>query len=483
MALKLLMPDTTRDAPNPGARPATQLSVMSKGHPRIWRRSADRRQAFSRFLARVCRNATQFPNPVDRLACLEGEVQHLASARSAAIHEKQTGSPRSSEEHHENTLHFVVPGVGSLHLDVHIDGSRHPDAWTRQILSDAAHVVALALRADDRRQLEAGQHKPAQFQRAGVLIGTGTQMARLRHEITRMAKTDFTILIEGESGSGKELVARQIHEQSARRSGRFVAVNCAALVETLLEAELFGIEDRTATGVRGRRGKFELADGGTLFLDEVSDLSQAAQAKLLRAIQEMSVERVGGHTTRTLNTRIVVATNQSLQDLVAQGRFRPDLYYRLSGVDIHVPPLRERRSDILLLANHFLERYRVFRDVQLTDSAVDALVAYDWPGNVRELERVVERAVTLATSDQISVDDLPSRVTGDYGRVLRSALRRDDTMRAWGSRYARIVLDRCGNNKRKACRVLGISYHTLQAYLSYERPTRSTDQTVAEGAP
>ena len=482
MALKLLMPDATREAPNPGARPATQLGVMSEVHARIWRRSADRRKVFSRFLARVCRNAAQCPNPGDRRVCLEDEVRQLVGARAAAIHEKQPGLPRSSGEHHENILHVAVPGGGALHLDIHIDDSCHVDSWTRQILGDAAYVVALVLLVD-RRQPEAGLHKTSQLPRGGDLIGTGPQMARLRHEITRMASTDFTILIEGESGSGKELVARQIHEQSARRSGRFVAVNCAALVETLLEAELFGIEDRTATGVRGRRGKFELADGGTLFLDEVSDLSPTAQAKLLRAIQEMSVERVGGHTTRALNTRIVVATNQSLQDLVAQGRFRPDLYYGLSGVDIHVPSLRERRRDILQLANHFLERYRVFRTAQLTDSAADALLAYNWPGNVRELERVVERAVTLATSEHITVDDLPARVTGDYGRVLQPALRCDDTMRAWGSRYARIVLDRCGNNKRKACRVLGISYHTLQAYLSYERPARSTDQTVAERAP
>src|SRR5262249_11740217 len=151
---------------------------------------------------------------------------------------------------------------------------------------------------------------------------------------------DFTILLEGESGVGKELVAHQIHELSRRRTGPFVAINCAALVETLLEAELFGIEDRTATGVRGRRGKFEAADGGTLFLDEVSDLSPSAQAKLLRAIQDLSVERVGGSGTHRVDTRIVAATNRRLSDLVAAKAFRPDLYYRLSGVDIYVPPLR-----------------------------------------------------------------------------------------------------------------------------------------------
>ena len=215
------------------------------------------------------------------------------------------------------------------------------------------------------------------------LIGASPPMLRLREEIARLARTDFLVLVEGESGSGKELVARLLHAQSARRAGPFVAVNCAALVETLLEAELFGIEDRTATGVRGRRGKFELADDGTLFLDEVADLSSAAQAKLLRALQDRSVERVGGHATRVVNTRIVAATNQHLSALVAAGRFRTDLFYRLSGVEIHVPPLRARRGDIALLVDHFLDHHRALRHVRVSRAAMEALVTYDWPGNVR----------------------------------------------------------------------------------------------------
>ncbi len=316
---------------------------------------------------------------------------------------------------------------------------------------------------------------------APSLVGTGTRMIRLRHEISRMARTDFTVLVEGESGCGKELVAREIHLQSRRQSGAFVAVNCAALVETLLEAELFGIEDRTATGVRGRAGKFELANGGTLFLDEVGDLSPTAQAKLLRAIQDMAVERVGGHATRTLNVRLVVATNRCLRDMVRDGLFRADLYYRLSGVEIHVPPLRERRADIPLLATHFLSHHPAMGDVRLSAGAADALRAYDWPGNVRELQRVIERAVALSMTGRITLEDLPARVTGDYVERLQPSLARDDTMRAWGSRYARLVLDRCDNNKRQACRILGISYHTLQAYLRYRRP--HAERTGVAGRP
>ena len=216
-------------------------------------------------------------------------------------------------------------------------------------------------------------------------------------------------------------------------------------------------------------GKFELAEGGTLFLDEVSDLSRAAQAKLLRAVQEMSIERVGGHRTRRLNVRLIVATNQSLEAMVKDRRFRADLYYRLSGVEIHVPPLRRRRADILDLATHFLRRYRPARRLRLGASAADALLAYEWPGNVRELERVVERAVALASpaKEEITVHDLPARVKVGYESVVAPSLARDDTMRAWGSRYAHLVLERCNRNKRQACEVLGISYHTLQAYLAY----------------
>jgi transcriptional regulator with PAS, ATPase and Fis domain len=285
--------------------------------------------------------------------------------------------------------------------------------------------------------------------------------------VERVAVTDFTILIEGESGTGKELVARQIHELSWRRRGPFVAVNCAALVETLLEAELFGIEERTATGVRGRRGKFEHADGGTLFLDEVSDLSPSAQAKLLRAIQELAVERVGGNGTRRVDLRIVAASNRPLAGLVAQGLFRSDLFYRLSGVEIHVPALRSRPEDILELADYFLGRHRHASQLTFSDTAADALRLYPWPGNVRELERLIERTVALAESARIELTDLPPHVRGEYPQVIEPSIVRSETMREWGSRYAHLVFERCGRNKRQACRILGISYHTLDAYLSY----------------
>jgi len=294
-------------------------------------------------------------------------------------------------------------------------------------------------------------------------------MCTVRDRIERVAQTDFTILIEGESGTGKELVARQIHDLSPRAGGPFIALNCAALVESLLEAELFGIEDRTATGVRGRKGKFEHADGGTLFLDEVGDLSGSAQAKLLRALQDLSVERVGGQGLRRVDTRVVAATNKRLVALVEAGLFRADLYYRLAGLDVHVPALRDRREDIAELAVYFLDRHRSARHVELSRAAIDAMLTYDWPGNVRELERLMERTVTLARDRIISLEDLPLRLRAGYGDVLLPSMEAQETLRAWGSRYVRLVLERSGRNKRKACRQLGISYHTLQAYLRYEQ--------------
>jgi transcriptional regulator with PAS, ATPase and Fis domain len=399
----------------------------------------------------------------------EEQLRVLVRANSVAFR------PGGDAPDRPNVLSFDLPGApaeGRQRLEAVFDPARPVDDRARQMLAAGAQVAALLLeieRANGRWPLATARSRS---DATAPLIGSSRAIRLVRDRIERVAATDFTVLIEGESGTGKELVARQIHELSRRKRAPFVAVNCAALVETLLEAELFGIEDRTATGVRGRRGKFEHAHEGTLFLDEVSDLSPAAQAKLLRAIQDLAVERVGGHGTRRVDTRIIVASNRSLAALVDQGRFRLDLYYRLNGIDIQVPPLRDRREDILELARHFLERHRTFRPLSLSATAADALVAYDWPGNVRELERVIERAVALAGGPFLDLDDLPPILLDGYTDILLPALDMRMTMRAWGSRYARLVLERCRNNKRQACRELGISYHTLQGYLQF-RPEKS----------
>ncbi len=304
-----------------------------------------------------------------------------------------------------------------------------------------------------------------------MLVGGSQAMAALRERLERVARTDFTVLIEGESGAGKELAAREVHARSRRCRGPFVAVNCAAIVETLVETELFGIEERTATGVRGRRGKFELAEDGTLFFDEVGDLSLTAQAKLLRVLQDLCVEKVGGHGGHRINTRIVAATNRPLALLVREHRFRADLYYRLSGVEVHVPPLRMRRDDVPELVRYVLGRHREARDWRMGHAALEALVAYDWPGNVRQLERVIERAVALAPGPEICLDDLPGDITQEYTALtIDMATGRDYSLRTWARRYSRLVLERCHGNRRLACEQLGITYHTLTTYLSEAGP-------------
>jgi DNA-binding NtrC family response regulator len=385
------------------------------------------------------------------------------------------------------SIAFEVPGpdAGSRGiLEATFDPGSCLGEWDFQTLGTAAQVGGLVLEIERcRTQLMRVGASPAPRRRDGAapLIGTTEAMEALRTTVERVAGTDFTLLIEGESGVGKELVARLVHELSRRRSGPFVALNCAALVDTLVEAELFGIEERTATGVKGRRGKFEHADGGTLFLDEVSDLSLAAQAKLLRAIQDLAVERVGGNGSHRVDIRIIAATNRGLASLVERKLFRPDLYYRLSGVDVRVPALRDRRADILELAGYFLERHRATRQLRFSSAAADALSVYDWPGNVRELERLVERAVALTTSDVIELEDLPAPLRGEFATALVPALQQHETMRGWGSRYARAVLDRCRGNKREACRILDISYHTLVSYLKQANTGETTSVAWTDG--
>jgi transcriptional regulator with PAS, ATPase and Fis domain len=303
-----------------------------------------------------------------------------------------------------------------------------------------------------------------------MMIGQSPAMLDLKTRIGRVAGTHFTVLVEGESGAGKELVAREIHQLSVRRAGPFVPVNCAALVESLLEAELFGIEERSATGVRGRRGKFEMADHGTLFLDEIADLSAAAQAKLLRVLQDFSVERVGGTAWHKVDTRVIAATNRSLRSLVDAGRFREDLFYRISGVEVTVPPLRQRRQDVPLLVEHFAASHRRMRNLPVDASALHALVSHNWPGNVRQLARVMERAIALAPGPAITIEDLPAEIAQSYDQAI-GANDRDQTLRAVTGRYTRAVLERCRGNRRQACAILDISYHTLKTYLAYGAET------------
>jgi DNA-binding NtrC family response regulator len=448
-------------------------------------RRRDRRLGLGDVVMAVSRGATNGNDGLPVRTTFEETLRRVLGVRAVCL--RDGGGLGSGDRLGPESIALEIPRANPPgYLEATFDAGTQLGDWDFQLLGFASHLAAVVLEVE-KRQAPSPQRESLFGNRlkrdgAAPLIGSTDVMRALRGRIERVAQTDFTVLLEGESGVGKELVARQIHELSARQDGAFVAVNCAALVETLLEAELFGIEERTATGVRGRRGKFEHADGGTLFLDEVSDLSLSAQAKLLRAIQDLAVERVGSVGAHKVDIRIVAATNRPLGELVPRGLFRPDLFYRLNGVDVRVPPLRERRSDIAELSRYFLERHRAIRRLRFSAPALAALSTYDWPGNVRELERTVERAVALAESPVIELDDLPPHIRGDFG-PLNVSLSRNDTMRAWGSRYARIVLARAKGNKREAARLLGITYHTLNSYLRFPLPEEAGEECSPTAQP
>jgi DNA-binding NtrC family response regulator len=343
---------------------------------------------------------------------------------------------------------------------------------------DVDEILGLVRQAAQQRGMERELHYlRAEFDRVhgfDQLVGRHPKMVRLYELIAQVAQTPATVLITAESGTGKELVARAIHNQSPRRAQPFVAVNLAAIPEALLESELFGHEKGAFTGAHSRRtGKFELAHGGTLFLDEVGSLRVDLQAKLLRALQEREIERLGGTRTIQVDVRVIAATNTDLRQAIRARTFREDLYYRLHVVPLGVPPLRERKSDLPDLAGHFVRKYsqEFKKDVRgLSRGALLALDGYDWPGNVRELENIIERSVALATRPVIGLDDLPLDLAmnevapgreGDPGALtLKEA--RDRFEQA----YVLRALEREGWNQSRAARGLGVHRNTLIARLA-----------------
>ena len=305
----------------------------------------------------------------------------------------------------------------------------------------------------------------------GSIIGSSSSMRALIETLTLVAPSEASVLIQGESGTGKELVASAIHHNSPRKSRPFIKVNCAALPETLLESELFGHEKGAFTGAAGpRKGRFERADNGTLFLDEIGEMAPATQAKILRVLQEREFEPVGGTRSIRVDTRILSATNRNLEKEIKADRFRDDLYYRLNVVTITVPPLRERLSDIPLLAEHFLNHYaaknhRTFKGI--VPQTMDLLMQYSWPGNVRELENVIERAVIMARGDRIETEHLPrsindraSAATG-HSPILPSGR----SLKEVEKEMILKTLDDMSGNRTQTAKILGISRRTLQLKL------------------
>jgi len=302
------------------------------------------------------------------------------------------------------------------------------------------------------------------------MVGDSPAMRTLLNNIALVAPSDATILIHGESGTGKELVARALHASSGRSHRPLITLNCAALNESLLESELFGHEKGAFTGADKRReGRFVEADGGTLFLDEIGDISPLMQVRLLRAIQEREVQRVGSNQTLSVDVRLIAATHRQLAEEVSAGRFRQDLYYRLNVVTIDMPPLRQRREDIPPLARYFLQRYaeRNRKTVLgFTPQAMDMLIHYEWPGNIRELENAVERAVVLLTGEYISERELPLAIVGTpvSGRPLEGNL--IQPLVEVEKEAILAALEKTGGNKTEAARQLGITRKTLLAKLS-----------------
>jgi two-component system NtrC family response regulator len=377
---------------------------------------------------------------------------------------------------------IVMTAYGTIETAVAAIKAGAADYLTKPLnLDELLHRIAQVrerqrLLRENRELREALQER----HRVEGILGESGRMQEVLSLVRRVAGSDATILIQGESGTGKELIAKAIHYASPRARGPLISVNCAALPETLLESELFGHEKGAFTGaVATRKGRFEAADGGSLFLDEIGDLPLHLQVKLLRVLQERTFERVGSSRPIAVNARLLAATHRDLEALIRDGRFRDDLYYRINVVTISLPPLRERREDIPLLLDHFVQKFARANGKAiegLTREARQALLRYDYPGNVRELENVVERAVVLTRDEVIGLEDLPLSVKepereGAEGASLPAAVE------GLERRLIRVALARAGGVQTRAAELLGISERVLRYKLKTlglgtARPTR-----------
>ncbi len=364
---------------------------------------------------------------------------------------------------------IVMTAFGSIDTAVQAIGSGAIDYVSKPM--DVEELRATVRRALDRESEEPAL-LPASSEELGGVIGRSPAMVEVYKTVARVAPGRSTVLVLGESGTGKELIARAIHQHGPRRKQPFVAVDCGALTETLLESELFGHVRGALTGAVGEKtGLFAEANRGTIFLDEIGDISPALQAKLLRVLQEHQVRPVGGTEWRSVDVRVIAATNRDLAALVADGRFREDLYYRLKVVTIQLPPLRERREDLPLLVEYLVRR--AARDCSkpvtgVTEGALMLLSGYAWPGNVRELAHVIERGVALAQQDLLTVEDLPVELRRPAGVASAAPGPDRPTLNELKRRYVQSVLEENGGNVSRAAAVLGVDrrslYRMLQRY-------------------
>ena len=367
-------------------------------------------------------------------------------------------------------IKFGAEVIGALSVERILDGRVRLSA-DRRLLSLIANVIAHTVHFHrlTQEKLESLQRENERLQqqiqtsfRPPNMIGNSDAMRAVYRQIEQVANSVTTVLIRGESGVGKELIARALHEQSPRKGKAFVKFNCAALPESIIESELFGHEKGAFTGaVNLRKGRFEVASGGTIFLDEIGDISPATQVKLLRVLQEREFERVGGHMPIKADVRILTATSRNLEEMIEQDKFRADLYYRLNVFPIYAPPLRERKSDLLLLADHFIEKYSKLNGKsvrRISTAAIDLLMSYHWPGNVRELENCIERSVLLCPGKSIEAHHLPPTLQKKEASERTSAAGTLDAAVS-ALEYEMIVaeLKGCDGNMAAAARKLGLT--------------------------
>lgn len=374
---------------------------------------------------------------------------------------------------HPETQVIIITAYGSIDSAVTAMKEGAVDYLTKPFtIEELLHVIhrLLRLRQLEEENLRLREKIEERFGLEG-LVGKSPQMQKIYDLIETVSQTDATVLIQGESGTGKEMVANAIHFKSLRKNGPFLKVNCSALPETLLESELFGHEKGAFTGaIRQRKGRFEMADGGTLFLDEIGELSPGVQVKLLRVLQERQFERVGGNETLSVNVRLLCATQKDLKKEIQQGDFREDLYYRLNVVPIQLPPLRERREDILLLADHFIGKISKKMGKEITGLSQEAktlLLKYPFPGNIRELENMLERAIALLKGKVIQAGDLPEEVCGGTVPIqtlcekIRASKPLATAVSLFEREYIQSVLAKTKGKKGQAAELLGISRKTL----------------------
>jgi DNA-binding NtrC family response regulator len=443
------------------------------GHILVIDDDKEMRSLLSDFLEAEGYRVSTFPLAVEALQALRGDFEKVSGEVDLIITDLNMAQMdgmeflRRSSRERPSVPVILITAFGSI------------DTAIEAMKSGAYHYIVKPFKLSEvRATVERGIEKRRIMQENQILrqevrqqwqlqnvIGKSPAMRAIFDLVGRVAGSTANVLITGESGSGKEVIARAIHGAGPRAGKPFVAINCTAIPETLLESELFGHAKGSFTGAIGRkRGLFEEASGGTLFLDEIGDMSPSLQAKLLRVLQERKIRPVGDNNLIDINVRVIAATHKNLRKAIQEGAFREDLFYRLSVIPIEVPSLRNRAEDIPLLAEHFLRKYSAANGRQMkgfTKEALAKLLRLRWEGNVRELENLVERAVVLAPSDWIDAPDLPGTEAGDFESFFRAGTGDLPTIEELEKRYIRLVLDKMGSHKEKAAQTLGINRRTL----------------------